>query len=124
MEAHLVHIDSYDNLAVIAVMFEVTNEDNMTLNKLLRNLPELDEDGETITKEIKSVVTGYELLPQEKEYYTFTGSLTTPPCTEGVRWIVMKDPVTISKNQLEEFEAVMPKNNRPIQEINSRFILD
>ncbi len=124
MEAHFVHADSYNNLAVIGVMFEESNEDNITLNKLLRNLPELSEDGEKVSKEIKSVVEGYEMLPQSKDYYTFLGSLTTPPCSEGVRWVVLKDSVTISKSQLADFQNAMPKNNRPIQETNSRYILD
>lgn len=123
MEAHLVHADSYENLTVVSVMFEVSNEDNITLNKLLRNLPELDDE-ETTINEIQSRVIGYEILPEYKEYYTFTGSLTTPPCSEGVRWIVLKDSVNISKSQLEDFKKVMPKNNRPIQKINARFILN
>lgn len=120
MEAHLVHADSYGNLAVIGVMFENTNEDNITLNKLLRNIPESTEE----KQEIKSDIIGYEILPENKEYYTYNGSLTTPPCTEGVKWIVMKNPVSASKSQLEDFKTVMPKNNRPIQKTNSRYILD
>ena len=119
MEAHLVHADSYNNLAVVSVMFE-ESEDNIVLNKLLRNLPEENDE----TQMIKSEVFGYEILPSLREYYTFNGSLTTPPCTEGVRWIVLKTPVEISKSQLEDFKNVMPKNNRPIQDINARYILD
>jgi carbonic anhydrase len=122
MEAQLVHSDSYDNLAIISVLFEVSNDDNMTLNKLLRNLPESPEEGKTI-EEIKSEVSGYELLPMNKDYYSFTGSLTTPPCNEGVRWFVMKDSVTISQNQLKDFETVINNNIRPVQEINARTIL-
>lgn len=122
MEAHLVHTDSYDNIAVIAVMFEEGNNDNLTLNKLLRNLPEKYED-EIITENVKSIVTGYEILPENRDYYLYNGSLTTPPCNEGVKWFVLKNPVKISKSQLDDFTKVMPKNNRPIQEINARTIL-
>ena len=119
MEAHLVHADKNNNLAVIGIMFEVS-EDNTTLNKLLRNLPENKDQ----KNEVKSEIFGYEILPESKEYYRFNGSLTTPPCTEGVKWIVLKTPVTISKSQLKDFEAVMPKNARDIQNINARTILE
>lgn len=119
MEAHLVHADKNNNLAVIGIMFEVS-EDNTTLNKLLRNLPENKDQ----KNEVKSEIFGYEILPESKEYYRFNGSLTTPPCTEGVKWIVLKTPVTISKSQLKDFEAVMPRNARDIQNINARTILE
>ena len=119
MEAHLVHADKNNKLAVIGIMFEVS-EDNTTLNKLLRNLPENKDQ----KNEVKSEIFGYEILPESKEYYRFNGSLTTPPCTEGVKWIVLKTPVTISKSQLKDFEAVMPRNARDIQDINARTILE
>lgn len=118
MEAHLVHA-SGSSLAVVAVVFEVGAE-NVTLNKLLRNLPENAEDKNVL----KSEVTGYEMLPLSKDYYRFSGSLTTPPCTEGVKWLVLKNPVQLSESQLKDFTTVMPKNNRPIQDINSRTILN
>lgn len=117
MEAHLVHA-SGSSLAVVAVMFEV-GSDNVVLNKLLRNLPENAQD----KNELKSEVTGYEILPANKEYFRFNGSLTTPPCSEGVKWLVLKEAVQISESQLKDFTAVMPKNNRPVQEINARTIL-
>lgn len=119
MEAQLVHADTNNNLAVVSVFFE-EDTDNSVLNKLLRNLPEEENDQE----EIKSEILGYEILPNFKEYYRFNGSLTTPPCTEGVKWVVLKSPVEISKSQLEDFMAVMPKNARDIQELNARIILD
>lgn len=117
MEAHLVHA-SGSSLAVVAVMFQVGN-DNVVLNKLLRNVPENAEDN----NELKSEVKGYEILPANKEYFRFSGSLTTPPCTEGVKWLVLKTPIEMSESQLKDFTAVMPKNNRPLQDINSRLIL-
>ncbi|PIF03405.1 MAG: hypothetical protein CSA86_05750, partial [Arcobacter sp.] len=109
MEAHLVHKSASGNLAVVGVMFEKSEDDNPTLNKLLRNLPAIPE-GHDITKEkLKSQILSYEVLPKDKAYYRFNGSLTTPPCSEGVKWFVMKTPVSISKNQLADFESVMPK---------------
>ncbi len=118
MEAHLVHSNG-SNLAVVAVMFEV-GEDNSVLNKLFRNFPE--EEGDK--NELKSDVTGYEILPSNKDYYKYSGSLTTPPCSEGVKWFVLKTPVELSQSQLDDFKEVMPVNNRPLQDLNSRTILD
>lgn len=117
MEAHLVHAKG-SSLAVVAVMFE-EGSDNLVLNKLLRNLPENEGD----KNELKSDVEGYEILPENQEYYRFNGSLTTPPCSEGVKWLVLKTPVQLSKSQLGDFEAVMGQNNRPVQAINARTIL-
>lgn len=119
MEAHLVHSNSAGSLAVVGVLFEI-GEDNIVLNKLLRNLPENAGDKE----KLKSEVLGYDILPENKDYYRFNGSLTTPPCSEGVKWFILKTPVGISKSQLADFDAVMPTNNRPLQDINSRVILD
>jgi carbonic anhydrase len=119
MEAQLVHTNNAGKLAIIAVMFEM-GEDNIVLNKLLRNMPENSGDNNIL----KSEILGYDILPSNQEYYRYNGSLTTPPCTEGVKWLVLKTPVSISKSQLADFDAAMPTNNRPIQNINSRSILD
>ncbi|MAD42583.1 MAG: hypothetical protein CL623_09355 [Arcobacter sp.] len=119
MEAHLVHANSAGDLAVVGVMFEL-GEDNIVLNKLLRNIPENTGD----SNKLKSEILGYDILPSNQDYYRFNGSLTTPPCSEGVKWFVLKTPVSISKSQLADFNAAMPTNNRPIQNINSRVILD
>lgn len=119
MEAHLVHANSAGSLAVVGVLFEI-GEDNIVLNKLLRNLPENAGD----KHRLKSEVLGYDILPSNQDYYRFNGSLTTPPCSEGVKWFVLKTPVGISRSQLADFDAVMPTNNRPLQDINARTILD
>ena len=65
-----------------------------------------------------------QLLPKERDYYRFNGLLTTPPCSEGVRWFVMKKPVAASKAQIEQFSnAVGFANNRHIQPANAGAVL-
>jgi carbonic anhydrase len=64
------------------------------------------------------------LLPPDRTYFRFNGSLTTPPCSEGVVWLVMKQPLTASKEQIDQFAEVMGHhNNRPIQPANPRVVL-
>lgn len=120
MEAHFVHADASGNLAVIAVMFE-EGKANAELDKAWKSLPY--EAGEKVA--LTDSVLGTALMPDDKSYYRFNGSLTTPPCTEGVTWLVMKKPVTASKQQIENFTHVMHHhNNRPVQAINARSILE
>jgi len=120
MEAHLVHADKNGNLAVVAVMFEEGNT-NSTIKALWSNMPEKQSDKHSLSS-LK--INAMSLLPNEKSYYRFNGSLTTPPCTEGVEWFVMKQPVTVSKQEVEAFEHVMHhSNNRSVQLINARVIL-
>ena len=119
MEAHLVHSSKKGELLVLALMFEY-GEENIMINQLLRNLPKMQNDN----YKLKSDIYVYKILPKNKGYYSFTGSLTTPPCSEGVTWLVLKDAVNISKSQLKDFGEVMLINNRPLQKINSRYILE
>lgn len=120
LEAHLVHADDQGNLAVIGVFFEY-GEQNETLAKLWKQLP--TQVGEV--NKLDNVATNIEaLFPEERDYYRFTGSLTTPPCSEGVRWFVMQDAVSISKQQVEAFlGAVHHENIRPVQAINARKVI-
>ena len=119
MEAHLVHSSKKGELLVLALMFEY-GEENIMINQLLRNLPKVQNEKHTL----KSDIYVYNILPTNKDYYSFTGSLTTPPCSEGVTWLVLKNAVTLSTSQLKDFEEVMPTNNRPLQKLNSRYILE
>ncbi|MBN1086359.1 carbonic anhydrase family protein [Erwinia aphidicola] len=65
------------------------------------------------------------LFPTDLHYYRFSGSLTTPPCTEGLRWLVMKNPVTLSAAQLAQFQkALAQSNNRPVQPLNGRMVVE
>jgi carbonic anhydrase len=119
LEAHLVHMDKNGKLAVIAVMFEEGNS-NKALEAAFAKLP--GTEGATASL---SNVAAEDLLPSERGYYRFNGSLTTPPCSEGVLWLVMKAPVTASKEQIEKFTKVMHHpNNRPVQALNARQILE
>jgi carbonic anhydrase len=119
MEGHLVHADAGKNLAVVAVMFEL-GEANSAIVDLWEQMPDSAGD----TEQLSSSINAEALLPKSKDYYHFNGSLTTPPCTEGVTWIVMKQPVTVSKKQVDAFVRVVGHpNNRPVQPVNARFIL-
>lgn len=119
MEAHLVHADRDGNLAVIAVMFE-EGAPNSALEQAWAELP--GRAGESRT--LPAAVDVRALLPANRDYYRYNGSLTTPPCTEGVLWLVMKQPVTVSRAQVEAFAHVMHHpNNRPLQALNARAVL-
>lgn len=120
LEGHFVHLDKEGNIAVIAVMFE-EGEENKALAKFWNTMP--TKAGEIQTLKLSKIAK--ELLPKDKHYYRFNGSLTTPPCTEGVRWFVFKESLTISKEQVAKFhEVVHGNNNRPIQPLDARIIVD
>lgn len=119
LEAHFVHADKDGNLAVIAVLFE-EGEENATVNSIWQAMP--DDAGKT--HNLLTMVSADSILPTNQDYYRFNGSLTTPPCSEGVLWLVMKQPLSVSKKQIKKFSAVMKQpNNRPIQPVNARAIL-
>ena len=118
MEAHLVHISKDGEIAVIGVMFKLGKE-----NKALKKFQNSICSKVNKKKTISAYLNPSELLPKNRDYYRFNGSLTTPPCTEGVRWFVFKEPVEMSKEQLKIFSKIMGKNNRPTQPINARKVL-
>jgi carbonic anhydrase len=114
-----VHADKSGNLAVVAVMF-AEGKANESIARVWSYMPGI-EGGKQY---LPSGVTAEGILPSNRDYYRFSGSLTTPPCSEGVEWLVMKEPVTVSKDQIEKFVNVMRHhNNRPIQPINARQVL-
>ncbi|MGD2015446.1 MAG: carbonic anhydrase family protein [Desulfobacterales bacterium] len=119
MEAHLVHVDQNKNLAVIAVMFE-EGQANQSLADVWSHMPE--KGGER--RSLPSAISAEGILPSNRDYYRFNGSLTTPPCSEGVWWLVMTEAVTASKEQIDKFAQVMGHpNNRPLQPLNARPVL-
>jgi len=110
LEAHMVHQKKDGGLAVVGVMFE-EGENNPLLDNILGNV------GETIR------VNPNDLLPNHTHsYYHWQGSLTTPPCSEGVEWFLMKEVVTASKEQIAEFRKYYNDNFRPTQPLNGRTI--
>jgi carbonic anhydrase len=120
LEAHFVHATTDGKLAVVAVMFEEAKSNNAIISKIWSKFP-LKEGKKS--KLILSIEEIQALLPSNKDYYKFTGSLTTPPCSEEVKWHVIKTPLTISKEQVKQFFDIYGHtNNRPIQDTNKRSI--
>jgi carbonic anhydrase len=120
LEAHFVHADQHGNLAVIALMFEYGPE-NKALKKMWDKMPKHAGEKHTCSMTAEDIDR---LLPRDRSYYRYNGSLTTPPCSEGVRWLVLKTPVTVSEEQVRKFAKIMGHaNNRPVQPINARVIL-
>lgn len=120
MVVHLVHQNAAGNLAVVAVLLTQAT-DNALLRQLWAHLPNEKEKEET-RDDIQIDVNA--LLPAERGYYSFKGSLTTPPCSEGVTWYVLKQPVAVSARQIAEFSKIYPHNARPTQPLNGRVVLE
>ncbi len=119
MEMHLVHKTESGALGVVGVMIE-EGKSSAAAEKIWRYLP-LREADAVIHKDV--MVNAAELLPGDLRYYRFMGSLTTPPCTEGVNWYVLREPVYFSKRQIEKFKRAFSMNARPVQPLNSRMIV-
>jgi carbonic anhydrase len=119
MVAHLVHRDSKGALAVVAIPLQVGHE-NPLIATLWSNLP---KHGDHAPLAAKQPINAADLVPADHGYFSYTGSLTTPPCSEGVRWMVLKTPEEISKSQLEAFASRYPNDARPIQKLNGRQII-
>jgi len=118
MVAHLVHQGAGGKLAVIAVLLD-TGKENGLIKALWDNLPK-EKGKENVVDAVK--INAVDLLPANKGYYTFAGSLTTPPCSEDVTWFVLKTPVQVSADQIARFAKSYPMNARPVQPLNDRDI--
>jgi carbonic anhydrase len=118
MVAHLVHKDDAGKLAVVAVLFE-TGPDSPLIETLVRNLPA--DVGAEHKPDGVSIDLG-QLLPKTAGYYTYTGSLTTPPCSEQVTWFVLKSHAKISEADEAGFARKHAHNARPVQPLNDRVV--
>ena len=117
MEMHLVHKDLDGRLAVVSVMLE-RGTSHPLVQTLWNNLPL--ERHSSYAPEV--AIDPNDMLPTDQRYATFIGSLTTPPCTEGVLWMVMRQPVQLSLDQISIFSRLHPMNARPIQEMAGRLV--
>jgi carbonic anhydrase len=118
MSVHLVHKDEQGRLVVVTLLID-KGPAQPVVQKVWNNLPleRMEEVAARVPLELAS------LLPADRRYYTYMGSLTTPPCTEGVQWIVMRQPVTLSPEQIELFARIYPMNARPVQSASGRRIM-
>jgi carbonic anhydrase len=118
MVVHLVHKSDEGQLAVVAILLERGTE-NPFIQTVWNNLP-LEQ--KTSVTPPDTLLDLSNLLPSTRSYYTYMGSLTTPPCTEDVLWLVMKQPVQVSQEQINIFSRLYRNNARPIQPIGGRLI--
>jgi len=118
MEVHLMHESDDGQVVIIGVMFE-QGKKNTGLNPVWEFMPKsYGETGKSGNK-----LSALDLLPINKNYYFYQGSLTTPPCSESVNWVIMQEPIEATAAQLRRFEKVIAPNARPIQKLNRRFVL-
>jgi carbonic anhydrase len=118
MVIHLVHSDGKGNLAVVAVLLK-PGKANTALEAVWDHLPKVKNK---VTAVESVSVNAADLLPADRGYYTFEGSLTTPPCTEPVTWFVLKAPEEISNGEVEVFARLYPHDSRPVQKLDGRVV--
>jgi carbonic anhydrase len=119
MDIHLVHKSAEGKLAVVAIrLHEDLEAPNAVLAALWPHLPKTAG----ATEKVAEPINPGGLLPADRGYWTYTGSLTTPPCTEGVRWFVFEEDMTLSRDQWRAFAAIFKVNSRPLQDGHGRRI--
>jgi len=120
MDVNLLYKSSDGHQSVVAVRLteDITTPPNAVLSMLWPHLPKKTGQTEKVT----DMVNPGGFLPADKGYWTYEGSLTIPPCTEGVRWFVMEDEMTLSRDQLKAFAALFKINSRPLQDTHGRKI--
>ena len=119
LEAHFVCRSIWsDQYIVMAVLFE-KGASNPNLEKFISKLP--TTAGQTVSDD-NLAYNAFDFLPSNRSYYTYEGSLTTPPCTEVVKWIVMKNKVEASEAQINAMVNILGANSRPVQPLNGRAV--
>jgi len=119
MGVHLVHKSGDGKMAIVAVRFsEDRGSPNAVMSILWSHLPTTAGT----TAKVTEMVNAGGFLPADRGYWTYTGSLSTPPCTEGVRWFVFEDALSVSRDQLRAFIAIFRMNSRPLQDTHGRRI--
>lgn len=118
MVVHLVHKDREGKLVVVAVLVR-NGRANPLIETLWNHLP----NGKGVELVVANTqIDATTMLPPDRGYYTFTGSLTTPPCSEDVTWFVLRSPVQFSGQEIARFARIYPMNARPVQPLNGRVV--
>jgi carbonic anhydrase len=115
---HLVH-QANDGTSGVVAIFINQGEHNKAFDPIWTNLP----DAKRPQQDAKIKIDASLLLPKDKNYYRYEGSFTTPPCTEQVKWVILSNPVHLSKQQIAQFREIIHDNNRPVQKLNGRRVL-
>jgi len=118
MVIHLMHKASDGKVAAVAVLLKAGSA-NATIQKLWRYMPKTAGKEEQIAG-VEIDPAG--LLPRDTSYYTYMGSVTAPPCTEGVTWFVLRTPMDVSVEEIREFAKLYPHDVRPVQPLNGRVV--
>jgi len=118
MVAHLVHKKSDGSLGVVAVLMK-EGASNPVIETLWEVMPQ--KAGEELQSADTSIDVSA-LLPEDHSYYNYSGSLTTPPCSEPVNWMVLKTPIEVSSEQVAALAALFKNNARPVQELHGRTV--
>ena len=118
MEAHFVHSAEDGGLAVVGV-FIVPGDANAVFHKVVSAMPE--EEGPAVAADPAIDPNG--LLPAQRTFYHYEGSLTTPPCSQTVDWLVLTHYIEVAETDIARFAKLYPMNARPVQELDRRFIL-
>ncbi|MCM3670875.1 carbonic anhydrase family protein [Mesobacillus maritimus] len=116
MEGHLVHQNDEGELAVLGFLISEGKE-NQVLAEMWSKLPE-EETEEDVP--LDQAIDLANFLPEDKSFFRYNGSLTTPACSEGVSWILLEEPIEMSREQIDAFGSIFPHNSRPVQPINER----
>ncbi len=116
LEVHFVHKNAKGELLVVGVLYKEGAE-NKVFDKIIKNLPKDVNNSKKFQN-----FDFLSLLPENKGYYEFIGSLTTPPCSENVQWVVMKTQPEVSSKQIKSLESVLHHNARDIQPLNKRVV--
>jgi carbonic anhydrase len=117
MEVHFVHKAADGKLGVLGA-FIAEGAENATINTIWKNVAVAGG-----SSRVNQFIEPDTLLPDDRSYFRYAGSLTTPPCSEVVDWAVLTQPITASPGQIEAFANLYPMNARPIQSLNRRFVL-
>jgi carbonic anhydrase len=117
IEVHLVHQNDTGEYAVVGILFDRGAAQNPALRRMLAVDPDAS-DVQPVTH-----INPGDLLPPDRHYVTYDGSLTTPPCTEGVKWVVFANPGIMSPQQADKLNDLVPPNARPLQSLRARTVI-